>query len=152
MNKGDSEIKSSRYSVFKLSDKFFALEISNIKEVLDRPEITFLPNAKTHFLGVFNLRGKIISMVDVRQLLSLSIPDHDSASMVVLVEYDNVTLGILVDEVMDFVHIEEIKIQLPSRKIPAAIAKYILGYFDKDNLGTIYLIDLVKLIQSMQSE
>jgi purine-binding chemotaxis protein CheW len=151
MNKDDKEIKSSRYSVFKLSDKFFALEISKIKEVLDRPAITYLPNARTHFLGVFNLRGKIITMVDARQLLSLNIPDRDTANMVILVEYDSLLVGMLVDQVMDFMHIEEIKIQLPSRKIPTAIANYILGYFEKENFGTVYLLDLVKLIQSMRT-
>ena len=150
MNKPDKEIKSSRYSVFKLSDKYFALEIFNIKEVLDRPAVTFLPNVKAHYIGVFNLRGKIITLVDIRQLLSFKMPEKDMSDVVVLIEYDNVIAGILVDQIMDFMPIEEIKIQLPSREMPAAMAKYILGYVQKDDLGTVYLLDLVKLTQAIR--
>jgi chemotaxis signal transduction protein len=83
-------------------------------------------------------------------LLALDQPDNDTASMVIIIEFDHVVAGILVDQVMDFMPIEEIKIQLPSRKTPTAIAKYILGFVEKENFGTIYLLDLVKLIQSMR--
>jgi chemotaxis signal transduction protein len=82
-------------------------------------------------------------------LFALDTSGQDAAEMVMIVEKDGITVAILVDQVMDFMQLEEIKIQIPSRKIPAAIAKYISGYYDQENFGIIYLIDLIKLFQSL---
>lgn len=141
--------KSSRYSVFRLSDSYFALEISDIKEVLKLPAVTKLPKSVMHYAGVFNLRGKIITLIDIRPLLNLKKTDNQ-AGMAIIVTYDHYHIAVKVDEVMDFFNIDEIKIQLPSRKTPSAIANYILGYINKENFGEIYILDIIKIIRALR--
>ena len=136
---------SNLYTVFTLSDHLFALEISHIKEVLNFPAITLLPNKETHFKGVFNLRGTLVTVIDIRYLLNLEIADNKSPEIVILAQYDEILIGIAVDQVMDIQKIEEMKIQIPTRKTPSAIAGKILGYVEKEKLGKIYLLDLIKL-------
>ena len=145
------EIAQNRYTVFTLSDHYFALEISYIKEILKFPILTRLPGKNKLFCGSFNLRGKIITVVDIRQLLKLEISENKINEMVVLTEYKGNLLGISVDQVMDLMNIEELKIQLPSRKIPASLAKYVSGFLEKENFGTVYLLDLIKLIGTLNS-
>ena len=137
---------SNLYTVFTLSDHFFALEISHIKEVLNFPAITLLPNKETHFKGVFNLRGTLVTVIDIRYLLNLEITDNKSPEIVILAQYDEILIGIAVDQVMDIQKIEEMNIQNPTRKTPSAITGKILGYVEKEKLGKIYLLDLIKLV------
>jgi len=153
MNPGkvnSKEARSSRYSVFKISDMFFALEIFNIKEVRNFSTLTKIPNSEPYLSGVFNLRGKIITVLDIRYLLHLDVQKNNNAKMAVLAEHDKYLVGIQVDQVMDFINIEEIKIQLPSGKVPAEIAKYIMGIFETDESEHIYLLDIIKIIRIMK--
>jgi chemotaxis signal transduction protein len=64
-----------------------------------------------------------------------------------LLEKDNTVLGVLVEKVLDFVNIEDIKIQIPSRDINPRIANYIRGFYEKEGTGTIYLIDPEKFFE-----
>jgi len=141
--------KRIRYSVFELAGLFFAVEISTVREVLNYPKVSRLPNADAIHLGVFNLRGRIISLLDIRYLLGLETGDFESTDMVMILEKDDTLFGILVKRVLNFIDIEEIKIQLPSRKVQSSIANYILGLYEKENLEVIYLIDTVRLVNSI---
>ena len=136
---------SNLYTVFTLSDHLFALEISQIKEVLNFPAITILPNKKTYFKGVFNLRGTLVTVIDIRYLLDLEIPDEKTPEIVILAEFEEILIGIAVDQVLDIHTIEELKIQIPTRKMPSALAGKILGYVEKEKLGKIYLLDIIKI-------
>lgn len=137
----NNEIRYTRYSVFSISDRLFGFEITYVKEVLKNPIITKLPNVEPQIIGVFNLRGTIIPLVDLSIILGIEVSEKKGTEMVLLLENDNTVLGVLVEIVLDFVNIEDIKIQLPSRNINPRIAKYISGFYEKEGTGTIYLID-----------
>ena len=72
--------------------------------------------------------------------------------MAIIVTYDHYHIAVKVDEVMDFLNIDEIKIQLPSRKTPSAIANYVLGYINKENFGDIYILDIIKIIRALRPQ
>ena len=140
----------SRYSIFSLSDMLFGIEIESVKEVLKYPSITNLPNVDLHILGVFNLRGTIVSLVDLRYTLSLEVQDIKNTDMILLVEMNEMLIGILVEKVLDFVDVENLEIQIPSRSISSSIANYIKGSYEKEELGKIFLLDLEKLLKSSE--
>jgi chemotaxis signal transduction protein len=140
----------TRFSVFNISDRLFGIEINHVKEVLKSPKITRLPNVKPQLLGVFNLRGTILPLMDLRYILGLEITEKKNAEMVLLFECDHNVMGVLVEKVLDFVNIEDIKIQIPSRSINPRIANYIQGFYEKEGTGTIYLFDPEKLFKSAE--
>jgi purine-binding chemotaxis protein CheW len=72
----------TRFSVFNISDRLFGIEINHVKEVLKSPKITRLPNVKPQLLGVFNLRGTILPLMDLRYILGLEITEKKNAEMV----------------------------------------------------------------------
>jgi purine-binding chemotaxis protein CheW len=137
----DNDTLYTRYSVFNISDRLFGIEILYVKEVLKNPIITKLPNVEPQIVGVFNLRGTILPLIDLRMILGLDASDKKDSDMVLLLENSNTVLGVLVEKVLDFVVIEDIKIQLPSRDINPRIANSISGFFEKEGTGVIYLID-----------
>jgi len=140
--------KYTRYSVFSVSGKLFGLEMSTVREVLPPPKITFLPNVPTHVVGVYNLRGNIISLVDIQQILGLNSLGEKDTDMVLLVESSDFLLSFVVERVLDFVEVENSKVQLPSENIPARMAYFVRGIFEADNMGQIYLLETERLLNS----
>jgi chemotaxis signal transduction protein len=146
--KNNVDTKFTRYSVFSISDKLFGIEISYIKEVLKIPKITVLPNVDSHVLGVFNLRGTIIPLIDLRNVLGLTMSKRSDSDMVVLMEGYKMLMGIIVEKVMDFANVEDIKIQISSRSVNPRIAVQIKGLYEKEGTGTIFLFDPEKLFKA----
>ena len=64
--------KSQRYLQFDLGNESYAIALLNVKEVIPVPETTPLPNAPTYYIGIMNLRGQIISIVDLRKRLKIN--------------------------------------------------------------------------------
>ena len=111
MNSTNDE-KYTRYSIFSVSGKLFGLEISTVREVLPPPKVTYLPNVPTHVIGVFNLRGSIISLVDIQQILDLGLTEKKDTNMVLLVESSNLLISFIVEQVLDFVEVENSQVKL----------------------------------------
>lgn len=140
--------KFSRYSVFSIGNTLFGLEILAVKEVLPLPPITKVPNVAPYVLGVFNLRGNITPLIDIRFFLGLEISPLEDSNMILLLEQKNVRSGILVERVLDIVNVDEGQIELPTRNLSPLFGNYVGGLYEKEGLGTIHLFDTERLIQS----
>jgi purine-binding chemotaxis protein CheW len=143
-----TKAKVTRYSIFDLSQKLFGVDISIVREVITLPKITRLPNVVTHILGVFNLRGIILPLLDIRQLFGIAAKTIQKSDMVIVIESTNFSIGVLVDKVLDFVDVEDTQIKVPSRSISADIAHYIKGLYQQESLPKIHLINVEKLVNS----
>lgn len=147
MNSTNDE-KYTRYSIFSVSGKLFGLEISTVREVLPPPKVTYLPNVPTHVIGVFNLRGNIISLVDIQQILDLGSTEKKDTNMVLLVESSNLLISFIVEQVLDFVEVENSQVKLPSGVMTADMKNFVFGIFESDNMGQINLLDTERLLAS----
>lgn len=140
--------KYTRYSVFSVSGKLLGLEISTVREVLPPPKVTLLPNVPTYVVGVYNLRGNIISLIDIQQILGLNSEGNRDSDIVLLVESSDFLISFVVEKVLDFVEVENSKVHLPSRNISARMAYFIRGIYETDKMGQIYLFETEKLLNS----
>lgn len=91
-------IDNSRYLCFNLGKEEFAIPLLSIKEVIGIPEITSVPQSPSHFLGIMNLRGQVISVMDLRQKLGIKNSKTDETSVIILDLGAN-QLGVVVDQV-----------------------------------------------------
>ncbi|WP_288365354.1 chemotaxis protein CheW [uncultured Marinobacter sp.] len=95
---------------FVLDDEWFGVEISGIQEVLEYRRITQVPRTPDFMLGVINLRGKVIPVVDLRQHFRMQVtePTIDTCIVIVNVEVDgeDTPLGILTDRVQEVVELD----------------------------------------------
>jgi purine-binding chemotaxis protein CheW len=91
----------TKYSVFSISGTLYALEMSMIREVVRSPRVARLPNADSHILGVYNLRGRIITLVDIRQILGIAPAENDSTTLVLLIGTNGSSISFLVDKIMN---------------------------------------------------
>lgn len=139
-----------RYSILCISGQFFGVEVNQVKEVLILPVTTKIPNVHRSILGVFNLRGQIQSVIDIRELLNLPIEKITEDHFVVILEQKKIVLGVVVEKVLDVISVEGSKVQIPTREMPLSLVNYCNGYYDHQQLGVVFLLDLETIFNSKE--
>jgi purine-binding chemotaxis protein CheW len=110
---------TAQYITFKLGDELFAINVGQVREVLDLTQITRVPTAPEYMRGVVNVRGNAVPVVDLRLKFGLpKAPDTVQSRIVVLeLELDNeqVIIGGLADSVHEVIELEPGQIEEPPR-------------------------------------
>ncbi len=97
---GRVETKREKYLIFSIIDETYGLPLSSVKEVIGLSPITKVPNVPEYFKGLINLRGQIISVIDLRAKLNLPKADYrEKKTCIIILELDGFILGIIVDDV-----------------------------------------------------
>ncbi len=91
---------------FMLDGECFGVDVLQVREVLNRPELTSVPGARRCCVGVVNLRGRILTVMDLRQLLGLPVFDAEDSEHLLVVERNGRMLGLIVDAVGDVVNLD----------------------------------------------
>ncbi len=96
----------NRYMEFNLGGQLYAIPLLSVKEVIPKPEITMVPNMPAHFEGMINLRGQILGVFNVRKKLTAKTKDNTikSNDVVIVIESQGVSVGMIVDEVTRVLH------------------------------------------------
>lgn len=137
----------SRYLCFSLGNEHFSIPLLQVKEVIGIPEFTTIPYTPSYFCGIMNLRGKVISVIDMRKKLNIPSKGKDENSVIVC-DLENITIGALVDSVDQVINIEKNKI-LPKPDMQSNIKNdYIEGLIEFKN----QLIVLINLAKSLSVE
>jgi len=131
-----------RYSILCISGHYFGVEVKYVREVQLLPVITKVPNVHKTILGVFNLRGQIQSIVDIRGILNLPTEKISEEDFVVVLEHDNKVISVLVEKVLDVFIVDPGNIQIPTREMSLSLVNYCSGYYNHKKLGKIFLLDL----------
>ncbi|MBV7272267.1 chemotaxis protein CheW [Clostridium thailandense] len=128
--------------IFKLNEEQFAVETGKVQSINDAMEITKVPKAPAHIKGLINLRGNVISLLDINLLLGTPKQDEKQNNIIIL-EMEDELVGITVDQVDEVLDVEEELIE----KISDGKKAYIEGVINfKDRIVT--LIDIDKLLSS----
>jgi len=96
---------STRYLTFFLGDEEYGLEIEFVKEIIGVLCVTPVPRSMNHILGVINLRGRVVPVIDLRLNFGLPKCEPTERSCIIVIEYDNELVGLLVDEVSEVLNI-----------------------------------------------
>ena len=101
-----------KYLIFQLNSEEYGVQLSMIKEVIALTNVTKIPNVPNYFYGLINLRGAIISVIDLRIKLSLSEATFkEKKTSIIIVDIDGFTLGFIVDEIMQVLNIQSSQIE-----------------------------------------
>lgn len=127
--------------VFKLDDEQFAVETAKVQSINDMMEITKVPKAPNYIKGLINLRGNVISLLDINLLLNIKKTDEIQSSIIIL-EMEDELVGITVDQVDEVLDIEENIIEKVEDDKKRAYIKGVINLQDR----IVTLIDIDKLI------
>ena len=115
----DSIKTTGQYITFKLGDELFAINVAQVREVLDLSLITKVPTAPEYMRGVVNVRGNAIPVVDLRQKFGLAKAADTVQTRIVVLELEldgeRVVLGGLADSVHEVIELEPNQINEPPR-------------------------------------
>lgn len=116
-------------ATFQIHDALFALDAAGVQEVLRLVQVTPVPHAPPEVIGVINLRGKIVTLLDTGLILGLGASARDRESRVFLIEDRGEFLGLLVDRVGEVIEVEPGSTEPLPVNIPAAQARYFTGVY-----------------------
>jgi purine-binding chemotaxis protein CheW len=99
--------ESKQFATFYLGGMFFGVEVLNVQEVIRYQEMTRVPKAPPMIRGLINLRGQIVTAIDLRRRLELPARPAGQLPMNVVVRSEDGATSLLVDEIGDVVEIED---------------------------------------------
>lgn len=133
-----------KFVTFMLGDETYAVNASFVNEVLRYTEITPVPGAPDFVLGIINLRGDVLTVIDTREVFGLSSHEVTSQSRIVVVELEDYAVGVLVDRVAAVVDLQEGSIEPSPNTGNDSAARFIQGvYHYNDDL--LVLVNFSKI-------
>jgi purine-binding chemotaxis protein CheW len=135
--------------VLHLARTRIAIRMENVLEIQTPPPITPIPNVPSWLLGVTNLRGEIVSTVDLRGYLGMEVRPVDQDKRVVVARSlkDEMTTGLVVDRVEGIRGLPLDRIGRPSIDLPERLAPYVIGLLPQEG-GVLVVVDVEKLLLS----
>lgn len=133
-----------RCVLFRLDTENYGVNVQNIREVLRVGEIRAVPGAPSDVLGVINVRGVIVSVLDARQFFKLPPIEYTDLSRIIIIEQQGQALGLLVDEVKEVRDIPEERIDAIGSVTDESNNRMIQGVTHAMGDDVIIIIDSVK--------
>ncbi len=139
---------TSQHLTFKLGEEVYSVEVAKIREVLDLTPVTKVPRMPEFMLGVINLRGNVVPVVDMRLKLGMTNTENTVDTCIVIVEVafegDATVLGALVDAVQEVIDLEPDQIDPPPSIGTGLNTEFIRGMGKRDD-QFIIILDIDKV-------
>ncbi len=130
---------------FRLEDETYGINVMHVQEVLRVTEIAPVPGAPPYVLGIINLRGNVVTVIDTRSRFGLPPGDIGEASRIVIIESEMQVVGILVDSVAEVVELRGSEIDSAPNVGNEESSKFIQGVATREN-DLLIVVDLNKLL------
>lgn len=142
-HEGDDQIL--QWVTFRLEEETYGINVMQVQEVLRYTEIAPVPGAPDYVLGIINLRGNVVTVIDTRTRFGLANHDVSDQSRIVIIEAEQQVIGILVDSVAEVVYLRTSEIDSAPNVGTEESAKFIQGVSNRDG-ELLILVDLNKLL------
>ncbi len=140
--------QTRQYSTFRVADMFMGIELTRVQELLRYQEMTSVPLAPRAIEGLINLRGQIVTALDVRRILGLPAVESDGAlPMNIVIQSEGGAVSLLVDEICDVLDVPlEAAMPLPEN-LPAQQRELIQGVYQLES-GLLLVVNTERLLDS----
>ena len=134
-----------QWVTFRLENETYGVNVMQVQEVLRYSDIAPVPGAPSYVLGIINLRGNVVTVIDTRARFGLMPDEITDNTRVVIIESNKQVIGILVDSVAEVVYMKASEIEPAPNGGTDESAKFIRGVCNRDN-ELLILVDLDKLL------
>jgi len=137
---------------FSLAGKDYSIDIMHVKEIAKAGRFTFVPNTLPFVLGVYNLRGEIIPILDLRLFFNIEVPPRDENKMenMLILAIEDQKFGVVVDKIDKVIGVQKSTIQPPHPLFGDINIKYIEGVVESNNRLYV-LLDVTRIFSSKES-
>lgn len=140
----ESTTEASRFLIFSLHNEQYAVPLLKVKEVIALTETTPVPYSPSYFKGIMNLRGQVISVIDLRLKLKMPKQDASAETAIIILDLFPLSLGVIVDSVESVLAVDQKEIQ-PPPEVGGSNTTYIRGVTKKDK-KLILILDIEKTL------
>ena len=149
----EDEIQKEQYMTFKCSDEIYGISIKYVNEIIGLSQITKVPETQDYLIGLINLRGKIIPVIDVRIRFGKEPLEYNDRTCVIVIDVKSTVIGLIVDAIDEVAAFAENEITPPPSVSDLAIQakKYVFG-IGRVNGEVKLLLDPDKLINDPEPE
>ncbi|HEV2117135.1 MAG TPA: chemotaxis protein CheW [Terriglobales bacterium] len=136
---------------FRVGHETYGVPITTVHEIVRVPEITAVPDAPDYLEGVINLRGKIVSIIDLRKRFGEAAAQPSNKSRILVAEVNGKLLGLVVDAASEVLRIARSQIEAPPALVQEGRLNCVTGV-GKLQGRLIILIDLARLLPSAEGQ
>ncbi|WP_455200354.1 chemotaxis protein CheW [Kaarinaea lacus] len=140
-----------RWVTFYLDNEKYGINVMQVQEVLRVSEIAPVPGAPAYVLGIINLRGNVVTVIDTRKRFGLEPRDLDDAARIVIVESNDQVVGIMVDSVAEVVDLRVSEIEAAPNVGTEDSSRFIQGVASQEG-ELLIIVDLNKLLTDEEWE
>lgn len=137
--------------VFDIDGENFGVDVDNVDTIQETMNIFKVPNAPESIEGLINLRGKIYTVFNLRKKFSLPARELDESSKIMIIKFENLPAGFIVDQVNEILPIEEVDIEDIPDTIGKPLRRYMTGIAKKGE-KLILILDLRKILTPSEEE
>ncbi|GBL04023.1 chemotaxis protein CheW [Glaciecola sp. KUL10] len=145
MTAGDPNDEVLQWVTYRLDEETYGINVMQVQEVLRYTEIAPVPGAPDYVLGIINLRGNVVTVIDTRARFGLPPTETTDNTRIVIIESDEQVVGILVDSVAEVVYLRSSEIDSAPNVGTEESAKFIQGVSNRGD-QLLILVDLNKLL------
>jgi len=120
---------SKQYATFWLGDGLYGIEVERVREVLRQQDITRVPLAPTTVAGLLNLRGQVVTTIDLRERLQLEPNEGEQEPMLVVVLVAGESIALLVDRIGGVVDVDDEQFEPPPDTLIGNVRELVRGAY-----------------------
>jgi len=136
-----------QWVTFRLEGELYGINVIQVQEVLRVTEIAPVPGAPDYVLGIINLRGNVVTVIDTRRRFMLNEREIDDDTRIVIIEVMGQIVGLLVDGVAEVVYLRESEVESAPEVGNDESSKYIQGVVSRES-GLLIMVDVNKLLST----
>ena len=150
--KENASLVDFKMVTFSLADKDYSIDIMHVKEIAKAGRFTYVPNTLPFVLGVYNLRGEIIPILDLRIFFNIEVPPREENKLenMLILQVEDQKFGVVVDKIDKVIGVQKSTIQPPHPLFGDINIKYIDGVVESNNRLYV-LLDITRIFSSKES-
>jgi purine-binding chemotaxis protein CheW len=139
-----NKLEIDRYLRFSLGEEEYAVPLLKVREVIAMPEVTPIPQTPNYFLGIMNLRGQVITVMDLRTKLGIK-AEMGAETSVIITDLGEISVGVVVDSINAVLNPDPKDLSDKPEISSGKTSEYITGVYKKEH-GLVLLLNIAKLL------
>lgn len=134
-----------KYLTFFVAKGEYGIEIRHINDIIGVQDITPVPNTQAFVKGIFNSRGSVVPVIDLRLRFGLEETEYTDRTCIIVIDKEDMKVGLIVDEVCEVVAISDGNIQPPPKITTTNASNYFIKAIGSADSGVKQLLDIDKI-------
>ena len=141
----DLDEELQRWVTFELDGEVYGISVSEVREVLRYSDIAPVPGSPSFVIGIINLRGNVVTVIDTRSRFGLTPKEVNDDTRIIIIDIEDQEVGILVDSVSEVVDLDANLIEAAPNVGSEETSRYIKGVTSMEG-SLLILVDVSKLL------